>query len=268
MRHVFALDALRRRDTLPASDVYVQTVTEEESHRQRRALDPGARRSRRRLPHPRADRPAILRGTIGVMWFRLRIRGKPVHVSESERGTNAILSAFGLIEALRGHTRELNERVKSDPWFSRIPNPIKFNPGKIAGGDWASSTPAWCEVDCRIAVLPGMTLANFREELTGVVMAAARQDPFLAENPPEIDLERLPGRRLCAGAGLRLRERRAAAHAAPRRRAGRAHPAGRHRLPLLWPLLRHPEPLLRRHRQRQPRLRRVGRSRQHQERGR
>jgi len=31
-----------------------------------------------------------------------------------------------------------------------------------------------------------MTLADFREELTGVVMAAARQDPFLADNPPEV----------------------------------------------------------------------------------
>ena len=32
-----------------------------------------------------------------------------------------------------------------------------------------------------------MTLAQFREELSGVVMAAARQDPFLAENPPQIE---------------------------------------------------------------------------------
>jgi acetylornithine deacetylase len=31
-----------------------------------------------------------------------------------------------------------------------------------------------------------MALADFREELSGVVMAAARQDPFLAENPPQI----------------------------------------------------------------------------------
>src|SRR4029453_2934351 len=51
---------------------------------------------------------------------------------------------------------------------------------------WASSTPAWCDVDCRIAVLPGMSLAAFREELTGVVMAAARRDPFLADSPPEV----------------------------------------------------------------------------------
>lgn len=183
---VFALDALRDVGLLPGSDVYVQTVTEEEStgNGALSTLARGYRADACLIPEPTG--PRILRGTVGVMWFRLAIRGKPVHVSESEQGTNAILSAFGLIEALRGHTRELNERAKSHPWFSRIPNPIKFNPGKIAGGDWASSTPAWCEVDCRIAVLPGMPLAAFREELSGVIMAAARQDPFLAENPPEV----------------------------------------------------------------------------------
>jgi acetylornithine deacetylase len=183
---VFALDALRKAGYLPAADVYVQTVTEEEStgNGALSTLARGYRADACLIPEPTGAK--ILRGTVGVMWFRLHIRGRPVHVSQSESGTNAILSAFGLIEALRGHTRELNERVKRDPWFSRIPNPIKFNPGKIAGGDWASSTPPWCEVDCRIAVLPGMSLADFREELSGVVMAAARQDPFLADNPPQI----------------------------------------------------------------------------------
>jgi acetylornithine deacetylase len=183
---VFALDALKAAGFKPAADVYVQTVTEEEctGNGALSTLARGYRADACLIPEPTAAR--ILRGTVGVMWFRLKIRGKPVHVSESERGTNAILSAYGLIEALRGHTRELNERVKSHPWFSRIPNPVKFNPGKISGGDWASSTPAWCDVDCRIAVLPGMSLAAFREELSGVVMAAARQDPFLADNPPEV----------------------------------------------------------------------------------
>ena len=183
---VFALDALSTAGFRPTADVYVQTVTEEEStgNGALSTLARGYRADACLIPEPTSAK--ILRGTVGVMWFRLKIRGRPVHVSESERGTNAILSAYGLIGTLREHTRELNERVKAHPWFSRIASPIKFNPGKIAGGDWASSTPAWCDVDCRIAVLPGTSLAVFREELTGVVMAAARQDPFLAENPPEI----------------------------------------------------------------------------------
>jgi acetylornithine deacetylase len=183
---VFALDALRTAGYQPASDIYVQTVTEEEStgNGALSTLARGYRAEACLIPEPTDLR--ILRGTIGVMWFRLRIRGRPVHVSQSETGTNAILSAYTLIEALRNHTRKLNERVKSDPWFGRIANPIKFNPGKVVGGDWASSTPAWCVVDCRIAVLPGMTLADFREELRSVIMSAAREDDFLARNPPEL----------------------------------------------------------------------------------
>lgn len=184
---VFALDALKACGLRPAADVYVQTVTEEEctGNGALSTLARGYRADACIIPEPTAAK--ILRGTIGVMWFRLKIAGKPAHVGQSENGTNAILSAFGLIEALRGYTRDLNDRVRTDPWFSRIPNPIKFNPGKIVGGDWASSTPAWCHVDCRIAVLPGMTLDAFRSELTGVVEAAARQDPFLADHPPQID---------------------------------------------------------------------------------
>src|SRR5262245_52647072 len=101
---VFALDALHDAGCLPGSAVYVQTVTEEEStgNGALSTLARGYRADACLIPEPTG--PRILR-TVGVMWFRLRIRGKPVHVSESEHGTNAILSAFGLIEALRGHTR-------------------------------------------------------------------------------------------------------------------------------------------------------------------
>ncbi|SDR48635.1 acetylornithine deacetylase [Rhizobiales bacterium GAS113] len=184
---VFALAALHRAGYAPASDVYVQTVTEEEStgNGALSTLARGYRADACLIPEPTGQH--ILRGTVGVMWFRLKLRGRPAHVSRSEQGTNAILSAFGLIEAIREFTRELNSRVKSHPWFGKLENPIKFNPGKISGGDWASSTPAWCEVDCRIAVLPGTPLADFRRELSDVVAKAARRDAFLANNLPEIE---------------------------------------------------------------------------------
>ncbi|MBV9137891.1 MAG: ArgE/DapE family deacylase [Hyphomicrobiales bacterium] len=183
---VFALAALRHLGYEPASDVYVETVTEEEctGNGALSTLARGYLADACLIPEPTGQR--ILRGTVGVMWFRLKLRGRPVHVSRSEEGTNAIVSAFGLIEAIREFTKALNERAKQHPWFSKIQNPVKFNPGKIKGGDWASSTPSWCEVDCRIAVLPGMSLEAFRRELTEVVMKAAKRDSFLADNLPEI----------------------------------------------------------------------------------
>lgn len=182
---VFALDALRTAGYLPGSDVYVQTVTEEEStgNGALSTLARGYRADACLIPEPTGLH--IGRGQIGVMWFRLSVKGMPAHVAETEQGTNAILSTYRLIEALQAFTRELNERVKSDPW-SKLASPIKFNPGKIRGGDWASSTPAWCELDCRIAVLPGTPLDAFRQEIVDVVMKAAAADPFLAPNPPEV----------------------------------------------------------------------------------
>ena len=65
-------------------------------------------------------------------------------------------------------------------------SPLKFNPGIIRGGDWASSTPAWCEVDCRIGLLPGTDVAEARAAVERCVAEAAKGDNFLANNPPSV----------------------------------------------------------------------------------
>ncbi len=183
---VFALDALRSAGFLPGSDVYVQAVTEEEStgNGGLSTLARGYRADACLIPEPTDEE--MMRGAVGVMWFRLSVRGRPAHVAESEQGTNAILSTYHLVQALKTYTWQLNERVKQHPWFSKLASPLKFNPGKIVGGDWASSTPAWCDLDCRIAVLPGLSLEEFRQEIIAVIAEATASDPFLASNPPQI----------------------------------------------------------------------------------
>ena len=67
-----------------------------------------------------------------------------------------------------------NERAKADKHFKDVNHPINFNPGIIKGGDWASSVPAWCDVDCRIAVLPGWSITECQKEILACVSAAAR----------------------------------------------------------------------------------------------
>ncbi|MBB2169854.1 ArgE/DapE family deacylase [Gluconacetobacter aggeris] len=183
---VFALDALRRLGKAPGSDVYVQTVTEEEctGNGALSTLARGYRADACLIPEPTGQN--ILRGTIGVMWFRLVVRGNPVHVHSAGSGANAILSAYPILSAIQQEVARLNRTLGDDPWFSRIENPIKFNVGRIRGGDWASSVPAWCAVDCRIGVPPGRDLAVFRADIAAVVEAAARRDPFLRDNGPEI----------------------------------------------------------------------------------
>mgnify|MGYP006286693941 FL=1 len=78
-----------------------------------------------------------------------------------------------------------NARAADHPHFHSLARPIVFNPGMIRGGDWPSSVPAWCEVDCRIAVLPGWDVAACRAEIERRVAAAAAH-PMLADRPPEL----------------------------------------------------------------------------------
>ena len=183
---VFAMDALRTAGLAPAADVYVQTVTEEEctGNGALSTLARGYRAEACLIPEPTGN--VLSRASVGVLWFRLRVRGVPVHVAHAQTGSNAIMSATVLLAALYELTGRTNERARTHELYRDVADPVKFNPGVIRGGDWGSSTPAWCEVDCRIGLLPGTTLEQAREEVLQTVAAAARGDQFLANSPPEV----------------------------------------------------------------------------------
>lgn len=183
---VFAMDAIRAAGFEPAADVYLQTVTEEEStgNGALATLLRGYRADAALIPEPTGH--TITRCHTGTLWFRLKVRGVPVHVAVAQDGSNAIMSAMHLVNALYAHTRVLNAAAKTHPWYAAVPDPIKFNPGIIRGGDWASSTPAWCEVDCRIGLLPGTEVADAMAGVERAVREAISGDTFLANNPPEL----------------------------------------------------------------------------------
>jgi len=184
--NVFALDALAACGVHFHAPIYVQTVTEEESSGRGAlsALARGYRADACLIPESTGN--TITRAHTGTLWFKLRVRGRPVHVQETQSGTNAILSAFHLLRALQGLTERLNREAAAHPLFSRLRHPIKFNPGKIAGGDWASSTPSWCEVDCRLGVLPGKPIEQAKQEVLTCVAEAAVADASLSAQPPDV----------------------------------------------------------------------------------
>ena len=181
---IFALDALAAIGLEPAGRVHLQAVVEEESTGlgALATLARGYRADACCIPEPTGE--ALNRSQVGVVWFRLAVRGRPAHVAYAGEGANAIMAAFHLIQALRELEAEWNARAADHTHFGALDHPINFNPGKIRGGEWTSSVPATCEVDCRIAVLPGWDLADCRAEIERRVAAAAAAHPFLADNPP------------------------------------------------------------------------------------
>ncbi|GGD34174.1 acetylornithine deacetylase [Aureimonas glaciei] len=184
--NLYALDALRRLGLQPAATVYIQSVVEEEStgngalmtHLRGYAADAVL------IPEPEDE--MLVRANTGVLWFQVEVTGLPAHVREMATGTNAIDATYRIIEALRQLEAAWNAAKDDHPYFDETPHPINLNIGKIEGGDWASSVPCWCRIDCRIAIYPGTDAAVAAAEISDHIAAFARHDPYLSNNPPRV----------------------------------------------------------------------------------
>jgi acetylornithine deacetylase len=184
--NLFALKALRRIGLQPAATVYVQSVVEEESTGNGALMTHlrGYRADAALIPEPEDEK--LVRANTGVLWFQIKVQGHAVHVREMGAGANAIDAAWRVVGALRVLEAEWNARKAGRAHFEHEYHPINLNIGKIEGGEWASSVPASCTVDCRIAIYPGTSAAEAAREIEQAVVAFARQDGFLANNPPRV----------------------------------------------------------------------------------
>jgi len=181
-----ALDALKRAGYRPAADLHVQSVVEEEctGNGALACLQRGYRAEAVLIPEPLWNR--LIRAQVGVLWFQVHVRGIPVHVRETSAGANAIEASYGIMQALHGLEERWNARRKDYPPFDTVEHPINLNVGRIAGGDWPSSVPAWCTFDVRVAIYPGQDIAEAKREIEAVIRDAASRNRFLANHPPDI----------------------------------------------------------------------------------
>lgn len=184
--NLYALDALRRAGVQPASSVYMQSVTEEEctGNGALSCLVRGYHADAVLITEPTHD--CLVRANVGVLWFQVELRGRPAHVYESTVGSSAILAAYKVIAALGELEAEMNAEKGDHPHFGEATKPITINIGKIAGGDWASSVPAWCRFDVRAGIYPGTSVSEAKQRLESAIRKASLDDPFLSNHPPTI----------------------------------------------------------------------------------
>lgn len=181
-----SLDALARAGYRPAADLHIQSVVEEEctGNGALACLQRGYRADAALIPEPMWNR--LIRAQIGVLWFQVHVRGVPVHVADAGTGANAIEAAYGIMQALHGLEETWNARRVHYPPYEKVEHPINLNIGRIAGGDWPSSVPAWCSFDVRVAIYPGQDIAEAKREIETVIRDAASGNRFLANNPPDV----------------------------------------------------------------------------------
>lgn len=184
--NLFALDALRHIGMAPAADVFFQSVVEEEctGNGALACLQRGYKADAALIPEPFAEE--LVTAQLGVLWFQVHLKGVPVHVAYAGSGANAIEAAIPLIEALHAMEARWNAPACRHADYNDHDHALNLNIGKIEGGDWTSSVPAWCVFDVRMGLFPGQNLTEAKREIEYVLMQAAQDHSFLRNNKPEI----------------------------------------------------------------------------------
>src|SRR3954470_24579879 len=176
---VGAIAGLRRLSLSPCAPVELQSVVEEECTGNGAAacVFAGSRADAAILTEPTALQ--IWNAQVGVLWFSLRVFGRPAHAAYATTGENAIEATYPLVRALRELEAELNADPPSP--FDAVEHPINLNVGTIRGGDWPSTVAGECVTECRLALYPGEPVDPLRRRVEETVAAAAADGPFEVE---------------------------------------------------------------------------------------
>jgi len=184
--NLFALDALRHIGLAPAGDVFIQSVVEEEctGNGALACLQRGYHADAALIPEPFEEK--LVTAQLGVLWFQVHLKGIPVHVAYAGSGSNAIEAAIPLISALHEMEHRWNQADRRHGDYAGHNHALNLNIGKIEGGDWASSVPAWCVFDVRMGLFPGQSIDEAKREIEAVLAEAVGSHPFLRKNAPEV----------------------------------------------------------------------------------
>ena len=111
---LYALDAIKAAGLRPTARIHFQSVIEEESTGvgALSTLQRGYRADACFIPEPTSGR--MVRSQVGVIWFRLKVRGHPVHVFEAGSGCqrdHCGLSSDPVVGEARGRMERARRRT-------------------------------------------------------------------------------------------------------------------------------------------------------------
>jgi acetylornithine deacetylase len=120
----------------------------------------------------------------GALTFRLRVPGRAVHASRRTEGVSAVDKLVPVLAALEALEARRNADVH--PLVRRWPLAYPISIGTVHAGDWASTVPDLLVAEGRLGVALGEPVADARAALETAVAEVCAGDPFLRENPIEV----------------------------------------------------------------------------------
>ncbi len=122
----------------------------------------------------------------GSLVFRLAVSGRSAHAAVRDEGVSALERFIPIFEDLMKLEEERNATLHH-PLYEHLQNKVPINIGVVRAGNWASTVPESLVAEGRVGLIPGEEMEPFRELVAGRIAAVAERDPWLKENPPELE---------------------------------------------------------------------------------
>ena len=183
---IYAVQAVKKAGFGLNGPVTIETVIEEECSGNGALACIAAGHDADAVLIPEPFGPTILTHQVGVLWFKVKVKGSSGHVLAANVEANAIDKCYVLIKALRQLEAALNNE-SIPPAYQNVVHPLNLNIGIIRGGDWPSTVPAEVEFDARLSYFPGVPYSEIRRRVVETLNGAAESDPWLREYFPQIE---------------------------------------------------------------------------------
>lgn len=182
---IHAYRAIIRSGYEPAAKFSIQSVIEEETtgHGALAALANGFHADAALIPEPFGYHATTVQ--VGIIWFRITVRGTGAHTVRAYEGVNAIDKAYKVVKALRKYEAFINKRERPSHFIDH-PHPLNLNIGTMKAGDWPSSVPQEAVIEGRVGFYPNQNASDIKKEFVEWIEAAAKEDEWLKENVPEV----------------------------------------------------------------------------------
>jgi len=173
-----AFKALKTLGYEPASEIYFETVVEEEctGNGALYTLLQGYKADGVIIPEPF---PFLVSEQLGVMWLSIEVKGSPAHVLNTSAGSNAIEAAYFLYDSLRDLEKSYNLPENRRPAYNDFNHPVNFNLGKISGGNWASSVPSKAVIEIRVGFFSHQNISQVKTDIENTLHEASKKIPSL-----------------------------------------------------------------------------------------
>jgi acetylornithine deacetylase len=188
---IFAIKAIQANSITLKGDVQIETTIEEEDGGVGGVLYIRTIRPKTDaalIPEP--SNLTISVASAGIMYFRVTVSGVPAHAATAHFGVNAIQKMMVVIEAIQKLHEARQAKIsysfaESDPRM--IGKATTINVGVIKSGDWPSTVPGSCVIECRIGFPPGETREEVMTQVENAVRKAAEEDEWLKDNHPLVE---------------------------------------------------------------------------------